>query len=203
MKLLPNCKLTEENKYLKIQLQKQGDALLQTQEHLYDNYILVKGLPEKSGETADATKIEIDKIMNNIGANNCTSAKRQGQGSRPRLVKTYFLSQNDRHLAFSKKKHLPDNIYMNAVEPYQLRNAKNRLRYKRKLLAGDRIESEIDFRNLTITYSGVTTHWSEITLPPPNQSVGASPNSILPAAPAIIDTIGSSLSTPMETAPIE
>ena len=193
--------VTEENEYLKTQLQKQGDVLLQTQEHLYDNYILVKGLPENSNETPDVTKIEIDKLLHNIGANNCTSAKRIGQGSRPRLIKAYFLSQDDRHLAFSKKKNLPNNIYMNAVEPHQLRNAKSRLRYKRKLLASDGIENEIDFKNLTISYLGVTTHWSEITLPPSNHGVNTSPSSF--STGAADGTEPPNSSTPMDTASIE
>ena len=193
--------VTEENKYLRSQLQKQGDALLQSQEHLYDNYVIVIGVPETSGETPDITKLEMDKIMNAIGAKNCTSAKRVGQGSKPRLIKAYFLSQDDRHLALSKKKNLPENIYINAVEPFQLRNAKNRLRYKRKLLAADQIESEIDFKNLTISYSGVTTHWSDITLPPPTEGPKASYSRATTSASTIIDAPNSSSS--MDTTSIE
>lgn len=162
--------LTEENRYLKKQLRMQGDAILKNQEHLFDNYLMLKGLPEiktnDAEETADVTKVEVDKILNAIGvAETCTSARRVGN-NQPRKIKIYFLSQDVRHHVMQRKRDLPRSIYIDAVEPPQLFNAKTRLRHKRKILAEENIEGVIDYKSLTISYLGATTHWSEITLPP-------------------------------------
>ncbi len=142
------------------------------QEHINDNYIVLTGLPETmpkgKDETPKDTKTKVDNLLTTVMGTDtfCTSASRMGtRSSRARRVKIYFLSQDDRNRIFYKKKQLPRGHYINSLEPENLSDAKRRLRYKRKILKDDNIEATINYKTFEISYEGVTTHWSEISLP--------------------------------------
>jgi hypothetical protein len=87
------------------------DAQLRSMEHTFDNYLILKEIPETESETTSELKIAVNKmIMQKVGVTAlCNDATRVGKvGNGPRPVRVYWLDRAIRiYVLKNSKKFLP------------------------------------------------------------------------------------------------
>ena len=148
------AQLESENAEPKQTIKSQNDAILKLQEQMNNNYLVFSGIPENESENPKET---IDKILRDkLGLQvQCTTAKRMHSElkNRPKPTKVYFVSQEDRHLVFSKKSRMPTGQYINPYHPPAVLAVTRKLQARRKELREDKIEAKINYRTYELTYN--------------------------------------------------
>lgn len=156
--------LQEEVGRMAKQFRDMKDAQLRSMEHTFDNYLILRGIPEGKNETTWQLQANVNALLKEkIGAETlCTSAHRLGRtenGARPTRV--YWVNKNTRNTVLkSGKKLLPIKISKDLPAP--VRQVQAKIRTKGWELRQKSVNFQ--YNDLGLTVNGNFVHHSEIVL---------------------------------------
>jgi len=133
-------KCHENNAELKRQLDEANtrirdleDTKIMAMDRLNSNYLILNGIQETGGETAETLTRKVNLILQQHIDRDmpCTSANRVGRnGSENRPIRIYWMNQEHRNYVLTKSKYLPKGLYLNKDIPAQLREISKKIRKK-------------------------------------------------------------------------
>lgn len=159
-----HSKINEELTKVANQFRSMKDAQLRSMEHTFDNYLILKGIPEQQNESAVDLKHQVDQmIANTTGVSTpCTSATRIGKnmnGTRPARV--YWVDKTNRNIVLrNSKKFLPIKISKDL--PMPVRVVQQKIRAKGWELRQKGVE--FTYNDLGLTIDGKFFHHEDLQL---------------------------------------
>ncbi|CAL8111750.1 unnamed protein product [Orchesella dallaii] len=168
--------LEEENGTLKAQLRTANDRIMQLEEKANLNYLIVSGMPEEERETETTLAKKVNLMISEHMKLPflCQYARRlgvfnKGKSTRPRPVRIYFVSVEDRHRVYRNKFSTPKNIFLNRDLPMEQRKIRKILRDGVKQAKTENKTAEISRNSYEAKIDGKNYHWSELL--PPDDSI--------------------------------